>query len=192
VTVAGDLPVDKIESILKQEPSLIYKLLRFLNSPLLSLRGEIHTLREAIQLLGEREFRRWVSVVAIVAMGGDKPHELIRTALTRAYFCEEISVHSRMAAKSAALFLMGLLSVTDAMLDRPLHEILAYLPVSGDVRSALCGGTNDLAQIYNLLRLYERAEWTGMSDAAQRANCPEEQIAPCYLSAAERANKIAA
>jgi len=83
-------------------------------------------------------------------MSSDKPHELIRTALTRAYYCEEISKHVRMAAKSSDLFLMGLLSVTDAMLDRPLQEILSNLPVSADVRVALCGGSNDFRECSRL------------------------------------------
>lgn len=74
----AELSIDKVESILKQEPSLVYKLLRYLNSPLLALRAEIHKIRDAIQLLGECEFRRWVSIVAIVSMSSDKPNELIR------------------------------------------------------------------------------------------------------------------
>jgi len=186
-----ELSVDKIELILKQEPSLIYKLLRYLNSPLLALRAEIHEIRDAVQLLGETEFRRWVSIVAVVAMSGDKPHELIRTALTRAYYCEKLSKPVGMAAKSSDLFLMGLLSVTDALLDRPLHEILSHLPVSAEVRLALCGGTNEFRDVYNTVLCYERADWPALSTAAGRLNCPEDQIPPCYLAAVERASAIA-
>lgn len=186
-----ELSGEKIESVLKEEPSLIYKLLRYLNSPLLALRAEIHQIREAIQLLGETEFRRWVSIVAVVAMSSDKPHELIRTALTRAYYCEEISKHVRMAAKSSDLFLMGLLSVTDAMLDRPLQEILSNLPVSADVRVALCGGSNDFREVFTTMLAYERGDWPALSAAAGRLNCPEDKIPPCYLAAVERANAIA-
>jgi len=80
-----------IEALLKQEPSLLYRLLRYLNSPVLGLRGEVRSAREALTLLGEDEFRRWVSIFAIVAMSGGKPPELIRTALTRAYFCEDVA-----------------------------------------------------------------------------------------------------
>jgi c-di-GMP-related signal transduction protein len=185
-----ELSVDKIESILKQEPSLIYKLLRYLNSPLLALRTEIHEIRDAVQLLGETEFRRWVSIVAVVAMSGNKPHELIRTALTRGYYCEEISKHIHMASKSSDLFLMGLLSVTDAMLDRPIHEILSYLPVSAEVRQALCGGANEFRDVYITMLSYERADWPALSSAASRLNCPEDRIPLCYLAAVERANSI--
>jgi len=102
-----------------------------------------------------------------------------------------LSQHVHMASKSSDLFLMGLLSVTDAMLDRPLHEILAYLPVSNSVRQALCGGAgSEFATVYALLLSYERADWAALSAAAKQLNCCEEQIAPCYLSAADRANSI--
>jgi c-di-GMP-related signal transduction protein len=96
---------------MKQELSLVYKLLRYLNSPLLGLRNEVRGIIHAITLIGEKEFRRWVSIVAIVSMAGDKSPELIRTALTRAYFCEEISEAVHMAAQKADLFLLGLLSI---------------------------------------------------------------------------------
>jgi c-di-GMP-related signal transduction protein len=115
-----ELSYARIEELLKHEPSLVFKLLRYLNSPLIGLRVEIHGVREAIALLGEKEFRRWVSVVAIVSMASDKAPELIRTALTRAYFCEDLSRLVGMNAQSSDLFLMGLMSVTDALLDRPM------------------------------------------------------------------------
>src|SRR5262249_9225768 len=85
-----EFSMPKIEEILKREPALVYKLLRFLNSPLVGMRREVRSISHAIALLGEREFCRWVSIVALVSMAEDKPPELLRTALTRAYFCEEL------------------------------------------------------------------------------------------------------
>jgi c-di-GMP-related signal transduction protein len=126
-----------VENLLKNDPSLVYKLLRYLNSSLLALRGEIHSVCEAISLLGENEFRRWVSILATVAMASDKPPELIRTALTRAFFYEAISHPIGIPAQSSDLFLMGLLSVSDAILDRPIQQILAGLPISPQVSTAL-------------------------------------------------------
>jgi c-di-GMP-related signal transduction protein len=86
-----DFSREKVEELLNSDPSLVYELLRYLNSPLLGLRGEIHSIREAMESLGEIEFRRWIPILAIVAMAADKPPELIRTALTRGFFCEAIS-----------------------------------------------------------------------------------------------------
>jgi c-di-GMP-related signal transduction protein len=79
LVASPDFNYDAVEDLLKGDPGLVYKLLRYLNSWLVAVRGEIHSIREAIALLGEKEFRRWISVLAVVAMASDKPHELIRS-----------------------------------------------------------------------------------------------------------------
>jgi c-di-GMP-related signal transduction protein len=185
---SAEFSQDAVEDLLKQDPSLVYKLLRYLNSPLLGLRSEVHSIRQAMSLLGEVEFRRWVSIVAIVAMASDKPPELIRTALTRAFFCEEISRTAGMTPQSANLFLMGLLSVTDALLDRPIDYVLSTLPVSPEIRTALCGGTNRFRDVYDTLLAYERADWGALATAATRLGPIEACVADCYQSAATRAD----
>jgi c-di-GMP-related signal transduction protein len=182
---------EAVEGLLKNDPSLVYKLLRYLNSPLLGLRGEVHGVRDAISLLGETEFRRWVSIVAIVAMAADKPPELIRTALTRAFFCEGISLPLGMTSQSSDLFLMGLLSVTDALLDRPIEQVLSSLPVSPDVRTALCGGANRFREVYDTLLAYERGDWETLSSVADNIGSAEARVPDCYQSAATRAASLA-
>lgn len=180
-----------IEDLLKGDPSLIYKLLRYLNSPLLGLRGEVHGVREAITLLGEKEFRRWISILAIVAMAGDKPPELIRTALTRGFFCEAMAHPAGISPQSSDLFLLGLLSVTDAILDRPIQEILTGLPISPDVRTALCGGANRFRDIYDILLAYERADWPALTATAARLGPVESLIPDCYAAATARTAALA-
>ncbi|HXY24586.1 MAG TPA: HDOD domain-containing protein [Candidatus Acidoferrum sp.] len=185
------LSYSHIEDLLKHEPALVYKLLRYMNSPLVGLRVEIHGVREAIALLGDKEFRRWVSVVAVVAMASDKPPELIRMALTRGFFCEDISRLIGMGNESSNLFLLGLLSVTDALLDRPIEQVLANVPVAEEVRIALCGGANRFRNVYETLLAYERADWALLSSTIARFTSIEEQVPACYLAAAARAGEFA-
>lgn len=187
---APELNYTLIEELLKHEPSLLYRLLRYLNSPLLGLRTEIHSVRQALILLGEREFRRWVSIFAIVAMSGGKPPELVRTALTRAYFCEEFSSAAHLGEKKAALFLMGLLSVADALLDKPIAEVLRSLPVAEEVKTALTGGENRFRDVYELLLALERAEWPQLSSHVERLGCNEEAIPDCYQTAIQKASTV--
>ena len=185
---APELSYSKIEDLLKHEPSLVYKLLRYMNSPLVGLRIEIHGVREAIALLGEREFRRWVSIVAVSSMASDKAPELIRTALTRAYFCEEFAGPAGLCAEKFDLFLMGLLSVVDALLDRPMEQILATVPVSSDVRAALTGWPNRFRSVYETLLAYEQADWAKLADVASTFPTIESHVPNCYLAAATRVN----
>jgi c-di-GMP-related signal transduction protein len=189
-TIPTELDYAVIEDIFKREPSLLYRFLRYLNSPLLGLRTEVHSVRQALALLGEQDFRRWVSVFAIVSMSSGKPSELIRTALTRAYFCEELSGATRLAEKKASLFLMGLLSVTDALLDKPIADILRDLPIAQEVKIALNGGENPLHDVYKLLLALEHAQWPNLTACAKRLGCPEENVPTAYQSALQKASVI--
>lgn len=189
---APELHFDFIENLLKQEPSLLYRLLRYLNSPILGLRSEVRSVRHAIMLLGENEFRRWASIFAVISMSTGKSPELIRTALTRAFFCEEFSAAAGLREKGPGLFLMGLLSVTDALLDRPMREVLKKLPIIQEVKIALCGGTNRFRDVFELVLALERAEWFRLSDIAARIGCNEGTIPDSYLSALLRATSIGA
>ncbi len=192
LVASPDFNYDAVEELLKTDPALVYKLLRYLNSWLVAIRSEIHSIREAIALLGEKEFRRWISVLAVVAMASDKPHELIRTALTRAFFCEALAKSLPVAAapsiKSSDLFLMGLLSVTDAILDRPMEQVLASLPIAAEVRTALCGGANPYRDVYDVLLAYEHADWHALSAASTRLNIDESSVADCESKAREAAS----
>jgi c-di-GMP-related signal transduction protein len=189
---APEFRFDIIENLLKQEPSLLYRLLRYLNSPILALRSEVRSVRHAIVLLGQNEFRRWASIFAIISMSAGKSPELIRTALIRAFFCEELAAAAGLREKGSSLFLMGLLSVTDALLDKPMRDVLKALPVIQDVKIALCGGTNRFREVFEFVLALEHAEWIRISDIAERIGCDEGKVADSYLSALLRATSIGA
>jgi EAL and modified HD-GYP domain-containing signal transduction protein len=89
----------------------------------------------------------------------DKPQELIVTSLVRARFCEQIGQASGMTAVDYDLFLTGLLSAVDAILDRPILEVLHDLPLSADVKAALLGKRYGHGRVLGLALAYERAEW---------------------------------
>jgi EAL and modified HD-GYP domain-containing signal transduction protein len=187
-----ELDFTAIEALLKNEPSLLYRLLRYLNSPLLGLRSEVHSVRGALTLLGEREFRRWVSIFAVIALASGKPPELIRTALTRAYFCEAFPTAAHMENEKSSLFLMGLLSITDALLDQPIADVLRSLPVAQEIKVALSGGANRFRQVYELLLALERAEWPRLSACVDRLAVPEDAVPDAFQSALQKASAIGA
>ena len=97
-----------------------------------------------------------------------------------------------MGAESSDLFLMGLLSVADALLDRPLEQILSTIPVSTEVRAALCGGANKFRDVYETLLAYEHADWNTLSTTVARFSSIEAQVPVCYLAAAGRASEVVA
>jgi EAL and modified HD-GYP domain-containing signal transduction protein len=92
-----------------------------------------------------------------------------------------------MSPQRSDLFLMGLLSVIDAILDLPMTTVLSYLPLSPDVHTALSGGANRFRDVYDTLLSYERADWTALSSLAAKIGCAEARVPESYLSAANRA-----
>lgn len=85
---------------------------------------------------------------------------------------------------------MGLLLLTDAMLDRPIKQILATLPVSPEVHAALTGGANKFRDGYDTLLAYERADWKGLIETVSRFESIESMVPAYYMSTASRAGSI--
>ncbi len=122
----ADLNVEALEKLIKAEASVCYRLLRYLNSAIFSFQSEVHSVRHALSMLGERETRRWVRLVAAVGAGQEKSSDLVLSALVRGRFGELLS--PRVPHGESDLFLLGLLSLIDAMLEMPMEEVLEENP----------------------------------------------------------------
>ena len=144
------LNLRQIEKIIRLDVSLSYRLLRYLNSAAFGL-YTIRSVMHALTMLGESEVRKWVALVTAGILGQDQTPELVRIAVVRAKFCESLAPHP----KSEPYFLAGLFSLLDAMLDRPMSQLLPELPISDECRVALLRGENSLS---GLLRECERCE----------------------------------
>jgi c-di-GMP-related signal transduction protein len=187
---APDLNSETVELSLRRDSSLLYRLLRYLNSPRDGLRFEVSNISQAVALLGADEFRRWTCIFAISSMGNGKSPELVRTAITRAYFCEEITGSAGLEGKQLTLFLMGLLSVSDALLDRPLKEVLDSISVSDELGIALNSGANRLGDVFQTLLALERADWPKLASCVERLDCSEEKVAEAYQLAIQKAAAV--
>ena len=188
-----ELELLALEALIQREVSLASKLLRYINSSMFGWINPVQSIRQALALLGEQEIRNWISLAALPALACDKPDELIRTALVRARFSELLAHWAQLGHRKADLFLLGLFSLLDAMLNRPLAEILAELRLSGDIADALLGtgsANQSLAGVYALVREYEAGDWEALSDTAARLRVPKEMITDLYLEAIAWADQI--
>ena len=129
----------KIAGIFKRDVSLSYRLLRFLNSPLFGLHAEIRSIPHALSLMGERAMRKWISLVSIASLGDEAADGLLKLPLLRAMFCELLGKKIGMRREADELFLMGLLSVMDALLNMRMADVLAEIPVGEEIKEALLG-----------------------------------------------------
>jgi EAL and modified HD-GYP domain-containing signal transduction protein len=185
-----DLSLDKMEQIVSRDVSLAYKLLRFINSAAFSFRSRVQSIHHALVLMGVREIRKWVSLVALTGLGKDKSEELVVGSLIRARFCELVASRVGLGHRSSDLFLMGMFSMIDAFLDRPMQEALATLPLDDDIKIALLGGKNRCRDVYELTLAYERGDWEGLSQHTTVLNLVEEEVPQLYLQSVELAHKV--
>jgi EAL and modified HD-GYP domain-containing signal transduction protein len=182
--------MELLASKIKLEPSLTYKLLRYLNSPVFGLRTEIHSISHALHLLGERELRKWIAVVAVGVLADGKPDELMKVPLIRGRFCELMAPHCGMADEASDLFLLGLLSVTDAILDQPLDVILEEMPVRLEIKEALLEQRVPYRDVLEAALALERGDWEKVSSFAATVKIKEEQISELYISAVDWSNAL--
>jgi len=188
-----ELELLAIEALIQREVSLASKLLRYVNSSIFGWVNPVHSIRQALALLGEQEIRNWVSLTALPTLASDKPSELIRTALLRARFSELLAPWAGIAHRKSDLFLIGLFSLLDAMLGRPLAEILDEMRLGGDIAEALLGTApagQPLAAVFTLVRQYETAGWNALAEVASRLRVPTEIIVDLYLEAASWSDEI--
>jgi len=179
-----ELNYPAIQELIRREVSLASKLLRFINSALFAWDQPVQSIVQALTAMGDQEIRRWVSLAALPALTVDKPEELMRTALIRARFCELLAPGAGLGHCTSDLFLIGLFSLLDAMLDRPLHETLAEIKLNGAIAAVLlnqAGGDDRMASVYALVRQYEAGRWDALAATARRLNLSKDQIPELYL-----------
>jgi len=189
-----ELDYVEIGNLIKQEVSLATKLLRYINSAAFSWRGHITSLHQALALLGENVVRHWIPVAVLLDLTTDTPDELVTHALVRARFCELMFPWTNLSSREEpTLFLIGMFSLLDALLERPLNELLAELALAPDLRSVLLGKapkSDRRAQVLALVKAYEAADWTELSALASGLGVPSQAITKGYLDSVDWATDV--
>jgi EAL and modified HD-GYP domain-containing signal transduction protein len=185
-----EIDIDKLAEAIKLEASLIYRLLRFMNSPIFGLRTNVGSIAHALALLGQQGIRKWISLASIAVMGEDKPAELVNVPLIRARFCELIGANSSLLAKAHELFLMGLLSAMDAILETPMTSVLEEVPVSTEIKEALLGKCGQYRDVFEIVSNYETGTWEPLLQAVGRTRVREELVPELFLKSLDWASEV--
>lgn len=175
---------EDIEKVVSQDVAISYRLLRLVNSAVYGLRREIETIHQAITLLGLDQVRKWFTLFFIMEMG-DKPPELLTIALVRAQMSEFLA--KAMGLRNVEkYFLVGLLSVLDALTDLPLEQVINTLPISNEMRDGLLSHTGTSGDILLSVLAYEQGNW----DNVLKINLPTQTIRDAYLNSLQFAKTI--
>lgn len=172
-----------IEELVKRDASLSYRVLRCVNSAAFGVRQEVRSIREALQLLGLGQIRKWASIWSLVGLNGGSP-ELVTLTVLRARCCEILG-ESLDDDNGSEYFLLGLCSLLDALLGVPMDAAVDDLPLAAETRDALLGHPNPSRFLLDAVTSYERGAWEDAATAAARINLTANDLARAYNSALE-------
>lgn len=183
------LDLDDLEGLIRQDVTLTYKLLKFINSAWFSFRQEIGSIKHALVLLGDAEIRRWFSLLVIRHMAPHKPRELMRQSMIRATAMETLAPRLDANLPKEDVFMAGLFSVIDGLTDTPMEELLDGLPLRQPVVDALLGRPGSLHSLLSLAIAYEQADWDAVARITQRHDLVETDVAETFLETQKWASK---
>ncbi|MEZ0328668.1 MAG: HDOD domain-containing protein [Dissulfuribacterales bacterium] len=169
--------------LIQNDPALCFKFLKIINSAAFGLRTAVSSVEQAIAFMGENEVRRWLSIFLSSRLSADRPSELMVSACLRARTGENVARAINRPELASTVFFMGILSCMDAMLGKPLKEILEELPVADEIKEALLQGTGELKQFINVVLSLERNDKTAIDSLAQQLKLPVSTLSQCYLDA---------
>lgn len=174
-----------LQKIIERDPPLCLKMLTYLNSAFFGVRTEITSIGHALNLLGEKEIRKWASLVILTNLGKDQPTELMRLSMVRARFCEALAAKVGLSHREAELFLVGLFSLLDVYFGRPLGEILENIALATDIKEALLGLKNLHGLVLDLVVHYEKGAWDEVQPLIDRLGLDEKEVQEGYASGIE-------
>ena len=184
-----ELLLEDLAAIIRGDPLMTYHLLKFINSAWFGVRCVVNSVQHALVLIGPKETRRWASMLVVRKLGQDKPAELLLRSLIRAKVAETIAPLANMRQHTPELFLLGLFSSIDAMLNRPLDELLKNLPIDERVTAALLGQSGPFRNVLDLILCYEEGDWDSLACCAQRLRLDEQALPAQFKQAITWANK---
>ena len=186
----SELDVDRVEALIRGDISLSYKLLRYLNSPVFRRQSPVQSVRHAITTLGQKPLQKWVSIIAIQGLSGQKSSELMSTCLIRARFCELLGEKVPDQVLSSECFIVGMFSLLDAMLDQPMTDILPELGLSDDMRLALQRLESPLLPVIELALAMETGDWSAINQLTASLSIVEAEVFRLYAESIEWAVQV--
>jgi EAL and modified HD-GYP domain-containing signal transduction protein len=184
----SELDVSALEKLIKTEASVCYRLLRYLNSAAFGFQSPIQSVRHALSILGERDLRRWVRLVAAVGAAQGKTSDLLLSALVRARFGELLA--PRAWHGESDLFLLGLLSLIDAMLEMPMAEVLEKISVDHATKAVLLGQLNELRPMFELMLAHESGDWAAAAELSATLRLDPDEVAGLYWQAQQWGRQV--
>ena len=176
--VISEAEIPQLETQFKCDAGLSYKLLRFINSPAIGLRQPVQSIAHALVVLGYLQLYRWLTLLLFVGNGGVDPrsHTLLKSALIRARLTENLGNDRLPPEQRGGLFIVGILSLLDALLNLPMAEAIADLTLPAEAQAALLHRQGPYAPYLELAIACENFDQTAMGANAEQLGLGAETI----------------
>jgi EAL and modified HD-GYP domain-containing signal transduction protein len=180
----------KISEIIKQDTALSFLLLRVVNSAFFGMRYQIKGIRQALAILGMSELKKWITIISMTRLKDNKPGELITMALIRARFLELCAPLAGIKSDAENMFMIGLISLMDAIMDIPLADILQETSMSDEISETLLTRSGRRGDMLSMIIAYEYSEWDTAQAIAEKCSLTMNKVSELYISAIEWAHSI--
>jgi c-di-GMP phosphodiesterase len=183
-------PIEKLEGTLKRDPSLAFKLMRYINSPAFGLRVEISSFRHAIMMLGYQRLKRWLALLLATAGKDGNMKPVMFAAVRRGLLMEELVRSSGDEEMRNEMFICGVFSLLDRMFKQPFSELLKTIPVPERVYQALVDGSGPYQPYFALVQAVENESLYDFRAAAETLMLSVSEINRCVLGALTAASQV--
>ena len=186
-----ELDFTRLENVIRCDISLTYKLFRYVNSALFNRSKAISSVKDALVVMGELDIRRWITLATLPGLAAGSTRELMVHALVRAKFCEMLAEAAGVNPPADA-FLVGMFSLLDALVDRPLSEIVVELNLPAVIRAALLGtsGLTGVSIVYEIALRYEAGDWNTLDVLTKQMFLQGHVVANLYLQSIRWSNDM--
>jgi EAL and modified HD-GYP domain-containing signal transduction protein len=182
--------VERLEQTLKRDPSLAFKLLRYMNSAAFGLPVEVSSFRHAIMLLGYARLKRWLALLLTTASKDHSMRPIMYAALRRGVLMEELAQGMSEREQRDEMFICGLFSLLDHMLKAPFEKLLQSIPVPERVRQALVDENGPFHPYLELVRAIEAESVFDYRERAEALMLGAGEINACVLRALHKAAQL--
>ena len=183
-------PAEKMEPVLKTDPTLAYRLLRYINSPAFGLRVEVTSFKHALMLLGYGRLKRWLAL--LLASGSRDPatRPLLRASVYRGFVMEELGRNAGDEEMRGEMFVCGVFSLLDQMLRQPFSELLKSVPVPDRVAGSLLYPDGPYAGYLRLVRALEQCSPPDIRERASELFLTQGELSRAVLAAMASARQV--
>ncbi len=181
---------ERISEIIEFDVSLSYKLLRLINSAAFYSNSRVTSIKHALVMLGLKEIRKWISIVMLRELGEDKPDELVRVCLLRGKMGEQLAEHFGLKNRKTEVFLMGMFSMIDTLMNQKIEEAIGSLPLEDDVKSGILGEKGVFSDILKLVKAYEKGNWDYLFLQAKKSGVGMNVFPDAYLEAVKWSTEV--